>query len=130
MSALTKIKGQLLLKIGDELVTLGTITIPMSSQVEHKGNGAIVLRSTLAMREVRRGSDGMSHKFKPETTNGGNCFSDCACGWSGGVYQSRKDAMVVWDAHAHGLPELMDHRKVQTIALLGERPRGMEIRDE
>lgn len=38
-------------------------------------------------------------KFKPETTNGGHCFADCSCGWSGGVYVNRTAAGLAWRAH-------------------------------
>jgi len=44
----------------------------------------------------------MTHKFKPERTNGGAYFCDCSCGWTGGVYPSRSDAKYAHDIHADG----------------------------
>lgn len=42
------------------------------------------------------------HKFEPETTNGGNVFCDCSCGWSGGVFVSQTFARKAWVEHGHG----------------------------
>ena len=39
------------------------------------------------------------HQFTPERTNHGAYFSDCSCGWSGGVYPSRADAKRAHIAH-------------------------------
>ena len=44
----------------------------------------------------------MTHKFKPERTNGGAYFCDCSCGWTGGVYPNRSDAKHAHDIHADG----------------------------
>ena len=44
----------------------------------------------------------MTHKFKPERTNGGAYFCDCSCGWTGGVYLNRSDARYAHDIHADG----------------------------
>ena len=41
----------------------------------------------------------VAHKFLPETTNGGCCFCDCSCGWSGGVYDGRASARSAHSAH-------------------------------
>jgi hypothetical protein len=43
-----------------------------------------------------------SHKFKPERTNGGAYFCDCACGWAGGVYPDRNGAMRAHAIHVRG----------------------------
>lgn len=37
-----------------------------------------------------------------EATNAGHYFADCRCGWSGGVYPSRTDAVMAWSAHRDG----------------------------
>lgn len=64
------------------------------------------------------------HKFKPETTNGGNCFSDCLCGWSGGVYPTRPEARAAWQAHVDGKPGPAPIRPVLQIA---DIPRACDL---
>lgn len=34
-----------------------------------------------------------------EPTNAGHYFSECSCGWSGGVYRNRTEARSAWHAH-------------------------------
>lgn len=63
-----------------------------------------------------------AHKFKPETTNGGHCFSDCSCGWAGGVYPTRPDARLAWIAHRD---EMLVPEHVRPTFLAGPRARGM-----
>lgn len=64
-----------------------------------------------------------AHKFKPETTNGGNCFADCSCGWSGGVHPTRQRAKDAWNAHVNGGPPV---EPLRPELLFGPRARGME----
>lgn len=67
------------------------------------------------------------HKFKPETTNGGCCFADCSCGWSGGVYENRAVAKIAWEAHRDGgTPPV----PLRPQFLVGARAHGMEVDDE
>lgn len=49
-------------------------------------------------------TDNINHRFTPERTNHGAYFSDCSCGWSGGVYPSRGDAKHAHAAHVTGRP--------------------------
>lgn len=58
-----------------------------------------------------------SHRFMPEQTNGGAYFSDCSCGWSGGVYPSRGDAKHAHAAHVTGGPV---PEPIRPTLLLGE----------
>ena len=44
------------------------------------------------------------HKGEYERTNNGCYFTDCTCGWSGGVYRSRAEAREAWAAHRDGKP--------------------------
>lgn len=46
----------------------------------------------------------ITHRFKPEATNGGHYFADCSCGWTGGVYRSRAAAKLAHAAHRDGTP--------------------------
>jgi hypothetical protein len=66
----------------------------------------------------------VKHKFKPETTNGGCCFCDCSCGWSGGVYTNRRYAHDAHQQHAEGL-FVREIGKEGTTFLVGPRPHGM-----
>lgn len=62
------------------------------------------------------------HKFKPETTNGGACFADCACGWTGGVHPSRPRAREAWAAHRDGGERV---EPINPTFLIGGPARGM-----
>lgn len=63
-----------------------------------------------------------AHRFKPETTNAGNCFADCACGWLGGVHRSRSLAKAAWQNHIDGGLRI---QPITTTVVFGERARGM-----
>ena len=65
----------------------------------------------------------MSHKRLLERTNHGCYFADCACGWAGGVHQSRLEAMVAWAAHRDGTEPV---EPLRPIVQFGPRPHGME----
>lgn len=64
-----------------------------------------------------------NHKFKPEATNAGHYFSDCSCGWSGGVYPSRTDAKEAWRAH---VDVTTPPEPVKPVLLIGKSARGQE----
>ena len=42
------------------------------------------------------------HKRLLERTNNGCYFSDCGCGWAGGVYRDRATATEAHAAHTRG----------------------------
>ena len=44
------------------------------------------------------------HRWERERTNYGCFFTDCTCGWSGGVYRSSSEAHAAWKAHRDGKP--------------------------
>lgn len=64
------------------------------------------------------------HRSITEATNAGHYFSDCSCGWSGGVYPSRHDARYAWNAHTTGqtVPE-----NVKPTFLIGGPAQGMDL---
>lgn len=65
------------------------------------------------------------HKFKPESTNNGRSFSDCSCGWQGGVYPSRAAARDAWHGHATGgfISRPYSHNvRVRSAVLVAWRP--------
>jgi len=64
------------------------------------------------------------HRFSPETTNGGRCFCDCSCGWSGGVYDTRQHARDAHNDHAKGWP-VTDLGKQRTEFLIA--PQGSTV---
>lgn len=66
----------------------------------------------------------VKHKFLPETTNNGYCFSECSCGWSAGVYPNRADARLVWNNHSKGNPE-STVENIKSTLLIGDSARGM-----
>lgn len=63
------------------------------------------------------------HAFKPEKTNHGCYFSDCGCGWSGGVYRDRATAKEAHAAHTRG--EVCTIGKQGTTLLVGPPIQGM-----
>lgn len=63
------------------------------------------------------------HKRLLERTNAGHYFSECRCGWSGGVHPDRYTANVAWEAHRDGLNPVAP---VPTIVLFGPRAHGQE----
>lgn len=44
----------------------------------------------------------MKHTAVLEGTNGGACFAECTCGWSGGVRPDRSAARAAHRAHVEG----------------------------
>jgi hypothetical protein len=66
----------------------------------------------------------MKHVFKPEKTNHGYYFSDCSCGWTGGVYETRKFAKDAQVAHKNGEESTVG--KVKTTFQVGGPIVGME----
>ena len=63
------------------------------------------------------------HARKLERTNHGCYFSECGCGWSGGVYRDRAAAIDAHAAHTRG--EVCLIGKMGTTLLIGPRARGM-----
>jgi hypothetical protein len=57
------------------------------------------------------------HKRLLERTNNGCYFSECGCGWSGGVWADRPAAIAAHSAHIAG--QEPPAGKVEPVVLLG-----------
>lgn len=63
------------------------------------------------------------HKRMLERTNRGCYFSECGCGWSGGVYRDRTCAVNAHAAHTRG--EVCTIGKQGVTFLIGPPAQGM-----
>ena len=62
------------------------------------------------------------HRRMLERTNHGCYFSECSCGWSGGVYPHRTAAIIAHESHVSGGEPVAP---IPTVVIFGDRPRGM-----